>query len=95
MATAPRAARQLTQFRSRGRGRLCLQRFGCPLPEGSLNQDRHLIKACTLVAVRAICTGRAEGARGCVHEIEWNDPLQFPASHIILWVADYDDLGRS
>ena len=69
--------------------------LGALFLKAALNQHRRLIKACTLVAVCAICTGRAEGARGCVHEIERGDPLQFPASHIILWVADYDDLGRS
>src|SRR4029453_6323000 len=38
------------------------------------------------------CTGRAERSRGCVREIRWSDPRQLSrASHIMLWVADYDD----
>ena len=69
--------------------------LGALFLKASLNPDMPLIKACTLVAVCAICTGRAEGARGCIHEIERGDLIQLPASHLMLWVADYDDRGRS
>jgi hypothetical protein len=58
-----------------------------------LHQNMYLIKACTLVAVCAICTGRAGRARGCMHEIERGDPISLSrANYITLWVADYDDL---
>jgi hypothetical protein len=53
--------------------------LGALFLKASLHQDVYLIKACTLVAVCAICTGPAEGARGCMHEIERGGPYTAPS----------------